>query len=43
LRYERGLLRIDVGDDGQGGAAASGRTGLRGIERRLSAFDGNSP
>jgi signal transduction histidine kinase len=47
LRYERGLLRIDVGDDGQGGADASRGTGLRGIERRLSAFDGilalNSP
>jgi signal transduction histidine kinase len=40
LRYEHGLLRIDVGDDGQGGADPSQGTGLRGIERRLSAFDG---
>jgi signal transduction histidine kinase len=40
LRYERGLLRIVVGDDGQGGADPSAGTGLRGIERRLSAFDG---
>jgi signal transduction histidine kinase len=40
LRYERGLLRIDVGDDGQGGADPTKGTGLRGIERRLSAFDG---
>ena len=40
MRYERGMLRIDVGDDGQGGADPSEGTGLRGIERRLSAFDG---
>jgi signal transduction histidine kinase len=40
LRYERGMLRIDVGDDGQGGADPARGTGLRGIERRLSAFDG---
>ena len=40
LRYERGLLRVDVGDDGQGGADPSEGSGLRGIERRLSAFDG---
>jgi signal transduction histidine kinase len=40
MRYERGMLRIDVGDDGRGGADPSQGTGLRGIERRLSAFDG---
>jgi signal transduction histidine kinase len=40
MRYERGMMRIDVGDDGQGGADPSQGTGLRGIERRLSAFDG---
>src|SRR5215469_16326734 len=40
MRYERGLLRIDVGDDGRGGADPSRGSGLRGIERRLSAFDG---
>ena len=40
MRYERGMLRIDVGDDGHGGANPSQGTGLRGIERRLSAFDG---
>jgi len=40
MRYERGLLRIDVTDDGQGGADASAGSGLRGIERRLGAFDG---
>jgi signal transduction histidine kinase len=40
MRYERGALRIDVGDDGRGGATPGEGTGLRGIERRLSAFDG---
>ena len=40
LWYERGMLRIDVGDDGRGGADPACGTGLRGIERRLSAFDG---
>jgi signal transduction histidine kinase len=47
LRYERGMLRIDVTDDGGGGADPVGGTGLRGIERRVAAFDGilalNSP
>ena len=40
MRYERGMLRIDVGDDGRGGANPSDGSGLRGIERRVSAFDG---
>jgi signal transduction histidine kinase len=40
MRYESGLLRITVGDDGRGGADPERGTGLRGIERRLSAFDG---
>jgi signal transduction histidine kinase len=47
LRHERGMLRIDVTDDGGGGADPTGGTGLRGIERRVAAFDGilalNSP
>jgi signal transduction histidine kinase len=34
------MVRISVGDDGQGGAEPSRGTGLRGIQRRLSAFDG---
>ncbi|MFI0354364.1 sensor histidine kinase [Actinomadura sp. 9N407] len=38
--HERGVLRAEVTDDGAGGADPSGGTGLRGIERRLSAFDG---
>ncbi|WP_433296404.1 sensor histidine kinase [Actinoplanes sp. CA-030573] len=33
-------LFLEVGDDGHGGADPSGGTGLRGIERRLAAFDG---
>jgi signal transduction histidine kinase len=40
LTYDDGRLNILVGDDGHGGADPSGGTGLRGIERRLSAFDG---
>jgi signal transduction histidine kinase len=47
LRHERGMLRIDGTDDGSGGADPAGGTGLRGIERRVAAFDGilalNSP
>ena len=47
LRHERGMLRIDVNDNGQGGADPAAGTGLRGIERRVAAFDGilalNSP
>ncbi|AEW98077.1 MULTISPECIES: sensor histidine kinase [Streptomycetaceae] len=42
LRHEDGLLRCAVRDDGRGGAdpdAAHG-SGLRGVRRRLSAFDG---
>ncbi|MFJ6216164.1 sensor histidine kinase [Streptomyces sp. NPDC092296] len=35
-----GLLEIVVSDDGRGGASFEGGTGLRGIERRLNAFDG---
>jgi signal transduction histidine kinase len=33
-------LRITVRDDGRGGANPARGTGLRGIQRRLSAFDG---
>ncbi len=33
-------LRVQVTDDGRGGADASGGSGLRGIERRLATFDG---
>ncbi|WP_078489623.1 sensor histidine kinase [Streptomyces bikiniensis] len=40
LWYEAGALRGQVIDDGRGGADPSRGTGLRGIERRLAAFDG---
>ena len=31
---------VEVGDDGVGGAGADAGTGLRGVARRLEAFDG---
>ncbi|GAA3775024.1 sensor domain-containing protein [Plantactinospora mayteni] len=40
LRHGDGRLVMVVGDDGVGGADPAGGTGLRGIERRLAAFDG---
>ena len=40
LRHEGGMLRVDVTDDGAGGADPSRGTGLSGIERRIAAFDG---
>jgi signal transduction histidine kinase len=35
-----GVLRIEVSDDGTGGADPQHGSGLRGVERRLSTFDG---
>ncbi|WP_407951809.1 sensor histidine kinase [Plantactinospora veratri] len=40
LRHTDGLLAMVVTDDGAGGADPASGTGLRGIERRLAAFDG---
>ncbi|UQI48260.1 sensor domain-containing protein [Streptomyces sp. HU2014] len=40
LRYDRGMLRVGITDDGRGGADIARGTGLRGIERRLATFDG---
>jgi signal transduction histidine kinase len=40
VRYVDGALTMVVADDGAGGADPAGGTGLRGIERRLAAFDG---
>jgi len=40
IRYDSRMLRISVTDDGNGGADPARGTGLRGIERRLAAFDG---
>lgn len=39
VRRTAGSVRVEVGDDGMGGAVADG-AGLRGVARRLAAFDG---
>ncbi|GLX01066.1 hypothetical protein Misp02_51520 [Microtetraspora sp. NBRC 16547] len=40
ISHQGTALRITVTDDGRGGADPERGTGLRGIERRLAAFDG---
>lgn len=40
VRHDGRALGMTVRDDGVGGADPSGGTGLRGVERRLAAFDG---
>lgn len=40
LGREDGLLRVDVTDDGHGGAEARDGSGLRGIRHRVEAHDG---
>jgi signal transduction histidine kinase len=40
IQYSPGLLRIQVADDGVGGADPAQGTGLLGVERRLGTFDG---
>jgi signal transduction histidine kinase len=40
LSQASGLLRVQVTDDGSGGADPAQGTGLAGVERRLAAFDG---
>ena len=40
LRHASGLLSMQVRDDKRGGATPDAGSGLRGIERRLGAFDG---
>ncbi|HEX6149449.1 sensor histidine kinase [Nocardioides sp.] len=40
LRHRDDLLRVVVGDDGVGGAEPRHGTGMLGVMRRLSAFDG---
>jgi len=40
IRHRQGMLAICVTDDGRGGADPARGTGVRGIERRLAAFDG---
>ncbi|MGW1076419.1 sensor histidine kinase [Streptomyces sp. NPDC002537] len=40
LWYANGKLRAQVADNGHGGADPEGGSGLRGLQRRLAAFDG---
>ena len=40
IQYSSGVLRIQVADDGVGGADPAQGTGLLGVERRLGTFDG---
>ena len=40
IRHARGILRVEVTDDGCGGADPARGSGLIGIERRLDTFDG---
>jgi signal transduction histidine kinase len=40
LRHDDDLLHVVVGDDGDGGADSASGTGMRGVMRRLAAFDG---
>jgi signal transduction histidine kinase len=40
VEHVDGVLRIEVGDDGGGGADVDAGTGMRGVARRLAAFDG---
>jgi len=40
VRHSEDVLHLEIVDNGSGGADPAAGTGLRGIERRLSAFDG---
>ena len=40
IRHAHGMLRVEVTDDGCGGADPARGGGLAGIERRLGTFDG---
>jgi signal transduction histidine kinase len=40
IRHAADILRIEVADDGVGGADPANGTGLQGVERRLGTFDG---
>jgi len=40
IAYQAGMLRVEVTDDGHGGADPAQGTGLAGVERRMSTFDG---
>ncbi|WP_146173746.1 sensor histidine kinase [Saccharothrix carnea] len=40
IRHGEGVLRVEVTDDGRGGADPRKGTGLRGVQRRIATFDG---
>jgi signal transduction histidine kinase len=40
ITHDQQRLRVVVGDDGRGGADVDSGTGMRGVMRRLAAFDG---
>ncbi|MDZ5620754.1 sensor domain-containing protein [Nocardioides sp. HM23] len=40
VEHADGVLRVEVGDDGRGGADPTSGTGMTGIMRRLRTFDG---
>lgn len=40
LTHADGVLRAEVGDDGRGGADPDTGSGMRGVMRRIAAFDG---
>jgi signal transduction histidine kinase len=40
MQHAAGLLRVQVADDGAGGADPARGSGLRGVEQRLGSFDG---
>jgi signal transduction histidine kinase len=40
VEHVGGVLRVEVGDDGHGGADVAAGTGMRGVMRRLATFDG---
>ncbi|WP_031469268.1 sensor histidine kinase [Sciscionella sediminilitoris] len=40
VSHREGMLRVEVGDNGCGGADPARGTGLAGVERRLGSFDG---
>jgi signal transduction histidine kinase len=40
MQHAAGLLRVQVADDGAGGADPARGSGLRGVEQRLGTFDG---
>jgi signal transduction histidine kinase len=40
VEHTDGVLHVEVGDDGRGGADPTGGTGMTGVMRRLRTFDG---